>query len=336
MPAKLRRAMVHMYQRQLQSRMSLKALACGAVLLALGGCERRQPTIAVIPRACGTALWEPEHAGAADAARSRGLSIYWNAPTRANDVQKQIGLVEKVAAQRYEGIVLSPDETLALRTPIKRLLATHIPIVVVGTELGIDPDGSLSYVLSDEVAAGQIAARRVGILLHNQGSIAVLGLDPKLANITLREKSFESTLASEFPHIHVVARRIGQTNVSQEQQTAEELLQVMPTPDALVALSAESTRGAYYALVEFRKTSAIKLIGFDQDLLPPLRTGDLDSVVVENTYKMGQIAIEQMQRKLQGATVSPRILVQPRLVTGENIDTPEIRKIFSAHWWTEQ
>ena len=29
------------------------------------GCKRTPPTIAVIPRTCGTALWEPEHAGAA-------------------------------------------------------------------------------------------------------------------------------------------------------------------------------------------------------------------------------------------------------------------------------
>ena len=103
--------------------------------------------IAVIPRACGTALWEPEHSGAAEAARARGMTVYWNAPTRPHDVQKQIALLEKVVALRYRGIVLAPDETLALRTPIKHALATHIPIVVVGTELGIDPDSNLSYVL---------------------------------------------------------------------------------------------------------------------------------------------------------------------------------------------
>ncbi len=71
--------------------------------------------------------------------KSAGLTVYWNAPTRPHDVQKQIALLEKVVALRYRGIVLAPDETLALRTPIKNALATHIPIVVVGTELGIDP-----------------------------------------------------------------------------------------------------------------------------------------------------------------------------------------------------
>lgn len=304
--------------------------------LILLGCRSGRPAIAIIPRACGTALWEPEHAGAAEAARRDGLEIYWNAPTRSNDVQKQIALLEKTADQPYQAMILSPDETLAFRTPIKRLLRKHLPIVVVGTELGIASDPNLSYVLSDEVAAGRMGARRVGLLLHDEGQIAILGMDPKLWNITLREKSFETTLASEFPHIHVAARRIGQANVSQEQQTAEDLLENKPKLDALVALSAESTRGAYYALVEFRKVHVIRLIGFDQDLLPPLRTGELDSVIVENTYDMGRQAVEQIRQKLNGAASAERIIVPPRLVTGENIDAPDIQKIFSAHWWTEQ
>src|SRR5271168_1609319 len=159
----------------------------GIALALLCSCQNAPPAIAVIPRSCGTALWEPAHAGAAEVARANGMMIYWNAPTLANDVQKQIALLEKVAAKGYKGIVLAPDETLALRTPIKRVLAQHIPIVVVGTELGISPDIRLSYVLNDEVTGGRLAARRLGLVLDGRGSVAVLGLDPKLWSVTLRE-----------------------------------------------------------------------------------------------------------------------------------------------------
>src|SRR4051812_8651262 len=77
-------------------------------LIALSACRHAPMPIAVIPRACGTALWEPEHSGAAEAARAQGLEVYWNAPTRPHDVQKQIALLEKVVALRYRGIVLAP------------------------------------------------------------------------------------------------------------------------------------------------------------------------------------------------------------------------------------
>ncbi len=308
----------------------------GIALALLCSCQAAPPAIAVIPRSCGTALWEPAHAGAAEVARANGMTIYWNAPTLANDVQKQIALLEKVAAKGYKGIVVAPDETLALRTPIKRVLAQHIPIVVVGTELGISPDISLSYVLNDEVTGGRLAARRLGLVLGGHGSIAVLGLDPKLWSVTLRERSFEDTLATEFPQIHVVARRTGQASVAQEQEVAEELLQSNTHFDALIALSADSTRGAYYALVEFEKAGLVKLIGFDQDLFPPIRNGGLDSVVVQNSYAIGQLALKQMNAQLHGAKVADKILVQPELLTRDNIDSAGMRQIFTARWWAGQ
>jgi ribose transport system substrate-binding protein len=306
------------------------------LLISLCGCRRKPIAIAVIPRACGTALWEPEHAGAAAAARARGMSIYWNAPTRTNDVQKQIALLEKVVALHYRGIILAPDETLALRTPIKRALETQIPIVVVGTELGIDPDSNLSYVLNDEVAGGRLAARRLGLVLGGHGTVAILGIDPKLRSMTLRDKSFEDTLAAEFPHISVVARRPGQAIAAQEQETTEELFQSGIGFDAVVALSAEATRGAYYALIEFNQAGTIHLIGFDQDLLPPIRNGGLDSVIAQDTYEIGRLAINQIDGKLNGNAVPEKVIVQPKLLTRENMDSSEMRPVLTAHWWEGQ
>ncbi len=264
------------------------------------------------------------------------MTVYWNAPTRPHDVQKQIALLEKVVELRYRGIVLAPDETLALRTPVKSALATHVPIVVVGTELGMDPDSNLSYVLNDEVAGGRLAARRLGSILAGQGAIAILGLDPKLRSMRVRDRSFEDTLAAEFPRIRVVARRPGQATAAQEQETAEGLFQSGTTFDALVALSAEATRGAYYALIEFNRAGTIRLIGFDQDLLPPIRNGGLDSVVAQDTYEIGRLAINQIDGKLRGAQVPEKVMVQPKLLTRENIDSPEMREVLTAHWWAGQ
>ncbi len=308
-----------------------------AILLMFPAACRRGPVaIAVIPRACGTALWEPEHAGAADAARARGMTIYWNAPTRTHDVQKQIALLEKVVAQDYRGIVFAPDETLALRTPIKTALAANIPIVVVGTELGIDSVNNLSYVLNDEVAGGRLAARRLGAILGGQGAVAVVGLDPKLRSMSLRDRSFEDTLAAEFPRIRVVARRLGQASAAQEQEAAESLFQSGVNLDGLVALSAEATRGAYYALIEFNRAGTTHLIGFDQDLLPPIRNGGLDSVVAQDSYEIGRLAIEQIDGKMHGNRVAERRIVAPKLITRDNIDSVEMRPVLRAHWWAGQ
>jgi ribose transport system substrate-binding protein len=320
----------------LKRRSSLVWLVSALVCVFSPACDSGPKRVAVIPRSCGTVLWEPEHAGAAHLAWKNGVELYWNAPPREDDVEGQIALLTKVADRRLSGIILTPDETLPLRTPVRRVISQGIPVVVVGTQLGIAPSSRLSYILNDDDAGGQMAARRLGTVLNKAGAVAILGLNPQLTGITERERSLESTLAREFPNIHVVARRLGHYSVPQEQQIAEDLLHGGMQVDAIVALSASSTRGAYYALVEFHKDRAIKLIGFDQDLIPPLRTGGIDSVVMERTYDMGETAMNFMLSQMRGRTAPGVTVVAPILMTRENLDSAEVYRQLLANWWAKE
>jgi ribose transport system substrate-binding protein len=230
---------------------------------------------------------------------------------RDNDTQTQISLIEKSVDRGMAGIIVSPIQTLPMRTPIRRALSRGVPVVVIDTELGIPPGPKLSYVLNDEQAGGRIAARRIGSILQGNGRIAIVG-------------------------IRVVARRLGLSSVPQEQHNAEELLAGPESLDAIVALSLASTRGTYYALAEFAKAHMIKLVGFDQDLIPPIRDGGIDSVVVQNTFNMGRIAMELMNREIHGKSGSLEVNVQPVLMTRENVDSTEIRQILNLSWWSPQ
>jgi ribose transport system substrate-binding protein len=309
-----------------------------AVLMAAvcTGCRRAPPIVAVIPRTCGTALWEPEHAGAAAVARARNLALYWNAPMRDDDIQMQISLIEKSIDRGYAGIIVAPIETLPMRTPIRRVLARGVPAVVVDTELGIPSGPQLSYVMNDEKAGGRMAARRIGSILGGHGDIAIMGINPPLMSNTTRERSFEDTLSHEFPDIHVTARKFGLSSVPQEQQVAEQLLSSREKVDAIVALSLASTRGAYYALVEFGREKEVRLVGFDQDLIPPIRTGGIDSVIIQNTYQIGRTAMDLMDREITGKGGSAEVFVAPVLMTRENVDSPEVRQILNLSWWASR
>ena len=256
--------------------------------LFFSGCRQKSVTIAVIPRTCGTWLWEAEHTGVSRAAARYGLNVYWNAPTRENDVQGQIDIFTRQLDRRARGIILSPVETLPLRSPTLEALRRGTPVVIVGTNLGLTPGKNLAYVLNDEQVGGQLAARRMGKILHGRGEIAILGICQQLSSSTERFLSLESTLAKEFPHIHVIFRSLSRPAIPDEQQVVERLLSKEHAIDGIIALSETSTRGAFYAMTEFNRTKSIFLIGFDQAILAPIRIGDIDSVIVQNTYRMGE------------------------------------------------
>jgi ribose transport system substrate-binding protein len=300
-------------------------------LFLLSACRRgSQINIAVIPRTSGTMLWEPEHGGALAAAVGRDTHIYWNAPTREDDIQGQIAMVERVSKNGYQGLVLAPDHALALVTPVRRAMALGLPTVIVGSPLAIPPSGRLHYILNDEAAGGRMAAERIAALLHGQGTIAVVGIDPNIIGIMQRARSLEQFLAEHFPKIRIVANQMGSFNVPHEQQVAEETLKANPDLDAIVALTSTSTHGVLSAIAS-GAASRVRVVAFDPDALT-FDSPSLDCFIVQDTRKMGAEAVRMILASLQGLPAAQQMQFEPVLVTRENAASPAIQKITSMDW----
>ncbi|MDQ2842912.1 MAG: substrate-binding domain-containing protein [Acidobacteriota bacterium] len=288
-------------------------------------------TIAVIPRTSGTMLWEPEHGGADTAAHAAGMKVYWNAPTREDDIAAQINLVESVTQGKFRGLILAPDQALALMTPVRRALARGLPTVIVSSPLSIPPGGKLSYVLNDDEAGGRIAAERVATLLHGRGSVMILGMNPDISGIMIRARSLETLLHEKYPDIDIVDRRAGTFNMPHEQQVAEEALRAHPGVGVIVALMWSSTMGALSTVDSNHMSHPIKVIGFDPNGFP-LQYPSLDSLIAQDTRQMGSLAVADIVAELQGAPTSPVIRLAPVLVTRDNINSERIKNLFSTDW----
>lgn len=305
-----------------------------ALFLCCGGCRHSSvPTIAVIPRTSGTPLWEPVHVGAESAAHRSGTRIYWNAPTREDDVQGQIALVESVIDRRFQGLILAPDQALALITPVRRALLKGTPTVIIGSPLPIPAGGKLSYILNDEEEAGQMAALRVGQLLDRHGSIAILGVNPDIVGIMTRARSLEKTLAERYPNIRIVEKRFGSFNVPHDQLIAEETLRANPDLHAIVALTSASTRAACSTLARSAQMQSTKVIGFDEPDPLLFREGNLDSIIIPNSREMGSSAVQNITAQLRGNPIPAEVKLKPVLVTRGNLDSPQVREVRSMEWW---
>ena len=281
-------------------RRSMSLLFLPLVLGWAQGCRTKAPlSIAVIPRTSGTMLWEPENRGAQAAGAELGERIYWNASTREDDIDGQIALVNRVASGSFKGLVLAPDHALALITPVRRALASGLPTVIVGSPLPIPASRDLTYILNDEEEGGRFAAERVAALLHGEGEVAIIGIDPDITGIMERANSFERFLSAASPKVHIVARRMGTFNFAHEQAGAEEVLRANPGLNVIVALTFTATRGAVSTIEGSRRSRGVKVIGFDPDSLP-FDNPSLDSVIVEDTRGMGERAVRLLHARAEG------------------------------------
>ncbi|HEY1759465.1 MAG TPA: substrate-binding domain-containing protein [Bryobacteraceae bacterium] len=305
-----------------------------AACIAIVGCAANNPNrIAVIPQTEGTAFWEAEHVGAEEAAHRHGAFVYWNAPTREDDVEAQIALVDRIVHEDYQGMVLAPDQALALMTPVRHALAHGIPTVVVGSPLSIPPSSNLFYILNDDEQGGRIAAHRVEEILHGKGTVAILGINPDLAGIMIRARVFEQTLSQEAPGIRIVERRIGSANVPHEHQVAHDTITSHRGLDVIVALMWTTVDGTLSAIDSLPDARGIKVIGFDVGSAPSFsRSPSLDCVIQEDTRSIGEKAVDLILTRLAGKAVTSQIKVEPVVITRANIDSPQVRRMWSQDW----
>jgi ribose transport system substrate-binding protein len=302
----------------------------------LQSCGASRGEIAVIPRTTSTTIWEAEHAGAEFAARRFGLRIRWNAPTREDDVQLQIGLVDRAIEQRYRGLIVTPDEPRALMVPIRRAIAAGVPTIVVGSALSLPPQRNLSYIVNDDEIIGRMGATRIGEVLHGKGEVAVLGIDPQSLSSLAVLGSFVSVLEELFPNISVVDRRAATNNDLDSEFVANQVLLSHPHVNVIFALDSTGTLGAYLALKSRDLTNRVKVVGVQQsvELANAIRLHQVDSIIAENTYEMGYRAVEALA--LGQAKTSGLVKLAPMLITAENVDSPAARPFITNDWMAEQ
>jgi len=295
------------------------------------GCDHgARINIAVIPRTTGAMIWEPEHGGAQTAALNAGARIYWNAPTREDDVEGQIALMQRVSAQRYDGILLAPDQSRALITPVRRAIERGIPVVVIGSPLAMMANDKLSYVLNDEEAGARMAAERAEAMLHCKGTVAILGINRDIAGIVTRAQAVERLLATSCPSLRMI-KRDGSFNMPHEQQVAEETLRANQDIDVVIALTGTSTSGALSAVKNMHLAKAIRVIGFDPDTMQ-FGNPSLDALVVEDTRAMGAEGVRRILGRIHDGQWPAETRITPVLATRENVDSPRIRQLTSMSW----
>lgn len=310
--------------------------ACSAVLsLCLVCCHARSNAlIAVVPETTAQELWESAHAGAERAALDAGFNIYWNGPTREDDLTRQIQIINNQVARGAVGLVLAPDHAVAMISPVRAALARGVPTVIIGSPLCIEPGGQLAFIVNDDVAMGKLVAERLAPDLNRGDTIAILGDNPAILSHAARSSAIQSALHSLVPGVQIIDRHSSSFSFDEAEQTAEEAIRGVPHLRAIVALNIIQTRAAYFALRETPPSSPVLLVGCDQDLdlVRRVRLGEIDSLVAQDTFTMGYQAIKTIALLRHHQTVAPMRTIAPVLITQKNVDQPEIQRALDMNW----
>ena len=267
-------------------------------------------------------FWQSVHAGAVAAARETGVDILWNGPASETDYNGQIQIVEAMMNRQVDAIALAPIDKKAMVGVVERAARQNVPVIIFDS--GIDTDLFASQVATDNYAAGVIAAERMGMLLGGKGKVVIVAVQPGAASTMAREQGFEDTIAGRFPGIQIVDKRYGMADFAKSLAVTENMLTAHPGLDGMFASNESSAVGAAQA-VKGRKAK-VKLVGFDWSptLLDDLRSGVIDSLVVQHPFKMGYESVISAVKKLRGETVLKMNNLAPRLILKDDLDKPDV------------
>ncbi|MDX2030025.1 MAG: substrate-binding domain-containing protein [Blastocatellia bacterium] len=295
-----------------------------------GGGESKsgRKTIAVIPKGVSHSFWLSVKAGADAAGKDLDVNIIWKGPASETDITGQVNIVEDMINQRVDGIVLAPSQGDSLVPVVDRAQRSGIPVTIFDS--GISTENYISYVSTDNRQGGAVAARRMGEKLGGKGKVAILGVKKGSVSTDEREEGFRDTLTKEFPGIQLIPVIFyGEANPNKSLAAAEDILTSNPDLTGLFASNESSTVGAVRAVRQRNLAGKVTLVGFDatEDLVNNVKEGTIDSLVIQDPHKMGYQGVRTIIDKLAGKTPERRIDTGVKLLTKENLATPEIQQL---------
>ncbi len=318
------------------------ALSLFAVLLCLGcecsdagaggetGSDGERRVIAVIPKGTTHVFWRSVHAGALAAGRDRGVEILWQGPVREDDRAAQIRVVEDMISRGVSAIVLAPLDDTALVPVATEATREGIPVVIFDS--GLDWDGLVSFVATDNYQGGVLAAERMNELLGGSGTVMVMRYQEGSDSTSRREAGFLETMRERFSGIEIVSsNQYGGATTETAYATAENLLVSHPDVDGVFTPNESTTFGMLRALTDANRAGQIKLVGFDanESLVNALRQGHVHGLVLQNPVRMGDLAVRAAVDRLDAQPVEPRIDTGATMVTRENMEQPEIAALLT-------
>ena len=291
------------------------------------GCNRRdRRVIGVVPKATSHLFFMAVHAGVKQAAEEFAFNIDWNGPQDETDHARQIQIVDAMVAQKVSALAISATDENTVAQAVQRAIDAGIPVSVFDS--GVNAKGYLTFVATDNLAAGVTAAERLVALTHSKGKVGMVMHKPGGTSTMLREQGFEATM-KRYPGLTIAARQYGMADRAKARAAAENMLTAHPDMAGLFASSEASSLGAMQAIESRGLSGKVKLITFDtsDSHVAALKAGTIDLMLVQDSRRMGYEVVKSLATKLQGGTPPARLDLPVQVIARSDLGRPEIQAL---------
>jgi ribose transport system substrate-binding protein len=239
-----------------------------------------------------------------------------------------------VARGDLDYIILAPVDREQMIAPLQAAVDAGIKIITVDTFLG-DGDYAngpvtfpLSYIGSDNVQGGKIAAEALAEKLGGKGKVYIQNTTVGTSTTEQRGQGFMDGIA-EYPDMEVIGMDYNGDNASTAADQTAAVLQREPDLAGIFGVNVFSATGAGNAVKNAGLEGAVEVIAFDatKDAIENLRDGVVSMVIAQKPYDMGYLGVEFALADWRGVTSLPlRVTTGYAVITRDNVDDPAVSR----------
>ena len=237
-----------------------------------------------------------------------------------NDSREQVNQVQNLLVQEIGVLVFISQDSTAASAGVKAANAAGVPVIAVDQRPESGGGDLQTYIATDSVKAARVLCTWMFEKMGGKGEIAILqGVLGSTAEIQ-RSQGCNEALA-EHPDIKVVATQSANWDENEAFKATQNILTANPELDAVFAESDAMSLGAAKAAREAGNMDMIS-VGIDgfPTMFDAIREGLTQATMAQIPYPMGEMAIKDAIRVLNGEDIPVLQYQDAVMITAENVD----------------
>ena len=275
-------------------------------------------------------FWSAVEKGAVASGQQLGAEVVVKSPISESDISVQIQLLNALAAQGAEAIVIAPINKEALAVPIASIAIRGVKIVVIDTQL--TGKAAPVFIGTDQEASGQAAGHLLATLVGDTDEVSFFKHSQTSGATTLRETGALAAFRETHPKNTVHGDIYASTEAGEAAQ-AQLLLTQHPASKAILASGTPGTLAMLKLLQEKKLAGSIKLVGFGFNLNPDvaaaLESGALSGWIAQLPSDVGAKGVVAAVSLLKGETVPAVIHTDFLVITKANLNDPKVQALLT-------
>jgi ribose transport system substrate-binding protein len=291
-------------------------------------------TIALIPGLTTDAFYITMHKGAEAAAKALGVNLVFQGAADFNPVT-QVPVLNAIIGRKPDAILIAPTDKVQLVESLKKAVDAGIPVLTVDTFIGDghyqtgsgDADFPLSYIASDNILGGEIAARALAKAIGDKGKVYVSNVNPGISTTDQREQGFKDEM-KKHPNITVLETQFNADDANKAAAQFQSVYARNPDLTGVFGANLFSAMGAANGAKQGGVTGKVKVVAFDAptSIVGEIKSGNVDIAIAQHPAEIGYFGVVSAYAHLTGQSIPTLIGTGFTVIDKTNVDDPNVKR----------